>query len=45
MDAAEKRIRKAGFNGFGFRKIAADVGIKNSTVHYHFRPRRILRPQ
>ena len=36
MDAAEKRIRKAGFNGFSFREIAADVGIKSSSVHYHF---------
>ncbi len=36
MDAAEKRIRKAGFNGFSFREIASDVGIKSSSVHYHF---------
>lgn len=36
MDAAEKRIRKAGFNGFSFREIAEDVGIKSSSVHYHF---------
>src|ERR1700743_44013 len=36
MDAAEKRIRSGGFNGFSFREIAADVGIKSSSVHYHF---------
>ncbi len=36
MDAAEKHIRKAGFNGFSFREIAEDVGIKSSSVHYHF---------
>src|ERR1700744_2691609 len=36
MDAAEKRIRKGGFNGFSFREIAVDVGIKSSSVHYHF---------
>lgn len=36
MDAAEKRIRIGGFNGFSFRDIAADVGIKSSSVHYHF---------
>src|ERR1700753_3909114 len=36
MDAAEKRIRSGGFGGFSFRDIAADVGIKSSSVHYHF---------
>jgi TetR/AcrR family transcriptional repressor of nem operon len=36
LDAAEKRIRVGGFNGFSFREIAADVGIKSSSVHYHF---------
>jgi TetR/AcrR family transcriptional repressor of nem operon len=36
MDAAEKRIRLGGFGGFSFREIAADVGIKSSSVHYHF---------
>jgi TetR/AcrR family transcriptional repressor of nem operon len=36
MDAAERRMRIGGFNGFSFREIAADVGIKSSSVHYHF---------
>jgi TetR/AcrR family transcriptional repressor of nem operon len=36
MDAAEKRMRSCGFNGFSFRDIAEDVGIKSSSVHYHF---------
>ncbi len=36
MDAAEHRIRLGGFNGFSFREIAADVGVKSSSVHYHF---------
>jgi TetR/AcrR family transcriptional regulator, transcriptional repressor for nem operon len=36
MDAAERRIRGGGFNGFSFRDIAADVGVKSSSVHYHF---------
>ncbi|MCJ8157943.1 TetR/AcrR family transcriptional regulator [Sphingomonas sp. LaA6.9] len=36
MDAAEKRMRLGGFNGFSFREIASDVGIKSSSVHYHF---------
>ena len=36
MDAAEKRMQAGGFGGFSFREIAADVGIKSSSVHYHF---------
>lgn len=36
MDAAEKRIRAAGYGGFSFRDIAADVGVKSASVHYHF---------
>lgn len=36
LDAAETRIREAGYNGFSFRDIAADVGIKSASVHHHF---------
>jgi len=36
MDAAERRIRLGGFGGFSFREIGADIGIKSSSVHYHF---------
>src|SRR5262249_33763240 len=36
MDAAERRMQAGGFGGFSFREIAADVGIKSSSVHYHF---------
>jgi len=36
MNAAERRMRRGGFNGFSFREIAADVGVKSSSVHYHF---------
>jgi TetR/AcrR family transcriptional repressor of nem operon len=36
MDAAERRIQQGGLGGFSFREIAADVGIKSSSVHYHF---------
>ncbi|RAZ72961.1 TetR/AcrR family transcriptional regulator [Mesorhizobium atlanticum] len=36
MDAAEKRIRLGGYGGFSFRDIAADVGVKSASVHYHF---------
>jgi TetR/AcrR family transcriptional repressor of nem operon len=36
LDSAERRIRLGGFNGFSFREIAADVGVKSSSVHYYF---------
>ena len=36
IDAAERRMQAGGFGGFSFREIAADVGIKSSSVHYHF---------
>jgi TetR/AcrR family transcriptional repressor of nem operon len=36
MDAAERRIQVGGFGGFSFREVAADVGIKSASVHYHF---------
>jgi len=36
MDAAEQRMRAGGLNGFSFREIAVDVGVKSSSVHYHF---------
>lgn len=36
MDAAQRRMQAGGFSGFSFREIAADVGVKSSSVHYHF---------
>ena len=36
LEAAEKRVRGAGFADMSFRDIASDVGIKSASVHYHF---------
>lgn len=36
LDAAEKRLRSTGYNGFSFRDLATDVGIKSASVHHHF---------
>lgn len=36
LEAAERRARLAGYNGFSFRDLAEDVGVKSSSVHYHF---------
>ena len=36
LEAAEKMVREGGYNAFSFREIAKTVGIKSSSVHYHF---------
>ena len=36
MDLAEVYIRNAGYGGFSFRALAAEIGIKSASVHHHF---------
>ena len=36
LDVAEALVRTQGYNGFSFRDVAAAVGIKSASVHYHF---------
>ncbi|MEM1420511.1 MAG: TetR/AcrR family transcriptional regulator [Pseudomonadota bacterium] len=36
LDVAEASIRKGGFDAVSFRDIAAAIGIKSASVHYHF---------
>ena len=36
LDVAEAMIRTQGFNGFSFREIAKQVGVKSSSVHYYY---------
>jgi TetR/AcrR family transcriptional regulator, transcriptional repressor for nem operon len=36
MDLGEKLLLKKGFNGFSYADIAASLGIKNASIHYHF---------
>ena len=36
LNSAKSRMRLAGFHACSFRDIAADVGIKSASVHYHF---------
>ena len=36
MDATEKAARRRGYNGFSLDDIAGEVGIKKSSIYYHF---------
>ncbi len=36
MDIAERMARVGGYHAFSFREIAAEIGIKSASVHYHF---------
>ena len=36
LNTTEDMIRQGGYNGFSFRNIADAIGIKSSSVHYHF---------
>lgn len=36
IDSAQRRMQAGGFAGFSFREVAADVGVKSSSVHYYF---------
>lgn len=36
LASAEQRIRSQGFHSVSFRDLASELGIKSSSVHYHF---------
>ncbi len=36
LESAETQARKGGYNSFSFRGISNDIGIKSSSIHYHF---------
>lgn len=36
LDVAERHMRRGGFDAVSFRDLAAEVGIKSASVHYHF---------
>ncbi|KAE9632442.1 TetR/AcrR family transcriptional regulator [Parasedimentitalea maritima] len=42
LDSAERMARQGGYNSFSFREIAAEIGIKSASVHYHFTNKEIL---
>ena len=42
VEIAERMARTGGYNGFSFREIAAEIGIKSSSVHHHFPTKELL---
>ncbi|KJG11636.1 TetR/AcrR family transcriptional regulator [Photobacterium kishitanii] len=41
-DIAEKYIQCRGFNGFSFRDIQDELGIKTASIHYHYKTKQDL---
>lgn len=37
LDVAERMTQNKGFNGFSYLDLAAEVGVKTSSIHYHFK--------
>ena len=36
LDIAQRLVQTRGYNGFSFRDIAAEIGIKSASIHYHY---------
>lgn len=36
LDIAETQMRSSGYNAVSYRDIAAEMGIKSASIHYHF---------
>lgn len=36
VDVAQELVQSRGFNAFSYRDVAARVGVKTSSIHYHF---------
>ena len=36
LEAAKRTAQAHGYSGLNFRELAAEVGIKGASIHYHF---------
>ena len=36
LDHAERLLQTRGYNGFAYKDIAAELGIRNASIHFHF---------
>jgi len=37
LDLAERLTQERGFNGFSYLDLAEEIGVKHSSIHYHFK--------
>lgn len=37
LETAERLARSRGYNGFSYADLAAEIGIRTASIHYHFR--------
>ena len=42
LDLAESFTQTKGFNNFSYLDLAAEIGVKNSSIHYHFKAKKDL---
>ena len=42
LDLAEDFTQTRGFNNFSYLDLAAEIGVKNSSIHYHFKAKKDL---
>ena len=42
LDLAEGFTQSKGFNNFSYLDLAAEIGVKNSSIHYHFKAKKDL---
>ncbi|WP_298963405.1 TetR/AcrR family transcriptional regulator [uncultured Roseibium sp.] len=42
LDLAEDFTQTKGFNNFSYLDLAAEIGVKNSSIHYHFKAKKDL---
>lgn len=42
LDLAEGFTQTKGFNNFSYLDLAAEIGVKNSSIHYHFKAKKDL---
>ena len=36
LTIAQQNVQTKGFNGFSYQDLAQEIGIKTSSIHYHF---------
>lgn len=42
LEIAERLTQQRGFNGFSYLDLADEIGIKNSSIHFHYKTKAVL---